>query len=57
VVAWSGDFTPEPGDKPDPVVGYSCDPVERVCVLLKALLILNAFKLIALIILACAFLR
>jgi hypothetical protein len=57
VVAWSGDFTPEPGDKPDPVIGYNCDPVERVCILLKALLILNAFKLIALIALVCAFLH
>jgi hypothetical protein len=51
------EIEPEPGDYPDPVVGYSCDPVERVCILLKALLILNAFKLIALIALVCAFLH
>jgi len=28
----------EPGDYPDPVIGYYCDPVDRVCVILKLML-------------------
>jgi hypothetical protein len=46
------DFGIEPGDVPDPVVGYSCDPVERVVVTLKIIALTNMLKLVALLIIA-----
>lgn len=42
----------EPGDVPDPIVGYACDPVDRVvralwaifvCTIIKTVLVTAAF--------------
>jgi hypothetical protein len=48
------EIEPEPGDYPDPVIGYSCDPVDRVCRLLVVLVCLNAMTLVVTV---CAFLH
>lgn len=35
------EIEPEPGDYPDPVVGYTCDPVARVCNILTVIALIN----------------
>lgn len=35
------EIEPEPGDYPDPVVGYACDPVQRICTLLTMIALFN----------------